>query len=264
MKFLGNLFAVTFLPFVLISSSYAATSVYQMSGTVDYMVDYNENTDYFGVDRVYPDSISVGAPFSVILTLSGDLGALSGTIDFDLGGVYQGHHNIGGGTSLCDGHTCTAGGYTDANGVYHGDGEYGDPLFPYVGRVFLGNEGSAVTTNLPFLNYNGLWTFVSLDFAPYTSKPAITTSLSDLPVSSISFSLGSYYHEYQEVSCPECVEGYTFVPFGQGWSLTGASNAIVAVPEPAAVWSLGFGLLLVLRRTHYLKNRAHIRHCPSS
>ncbi len=212
-----------------------ASTTYQFSGTINGIYDRNDNLAVIGANNVYPVGISAGMPFSVSMSLNGDLGALSGSIDFDLGGVYWGQMSISGAASVCDSNSCTR------------YGDYNDPLRPRMNDVTLSNQTAAVTTNLPLsdlgLEGNILYAWIYLNLAPNTNKPAITTALSDLPISSISFYLDSSYAGSKFFDCPACVEGYYEEYFSQGWGLDATASALTTtVPIPATVWLFGSGL----------------------
>lgn len=258
MKFARNLLVALFAYAALFTNSYANSSTYQFSGVVGNIEDVN--LWYGGQTYVYPSGISIGTPVTATLNLSGDLSNLSGTMSFDLGGIYQGQINISGGALICGTNSNGAygcdGNYTDVNGFHSGNSNYNDSALPYLGRVFLesnSNQGAVIDTDLPLaplsMSYDGgsgIFVYVGLNMSPNSNKPPLTTSLSDLPISSIDFALSSYGVETRTVSCPACIEGYTYVTTSQGWQLGGSSTALSAVPEPSSNWLFVSGLIVVM------------------
>lgn len=233
MKFGKCITIILFLQAIFTGGVFAASATYQFSGFLNSVGDSNFNTGLIGANDVYPNGIAAGTSFTVSMNLDGNLGALSGSIDFDIGGVYQGHMSIGGAASVCNFNSCTR------------YGDYNDPLYPRMSDVTLTNQTTAVTTNLPLSDLSGgeLYAWINLQLDPNINKPAIATSLSDLPINSIHFGLSSLYMGTAYSPCPFCVEGYHESLINQGWELHGASSSLSAVPIPAAAWLLGSGLL---------------------
>lgn len=219
------------LLFVVSTNLSAASITYDFSGTLTSTYDANLNLDVLNADYIYPVGVDIGTAFSASLTLNDDLGALNGTLDFDIGGLYYGHKNLSGAATVCDDNSCTR------------FGDYDDPTRTIIYDVTLSEQTTLVDTNMPLSDTNILGSWLTISVDQDTTKPERSTLLSDLPISSINFHIWSMYEYDAMVDCPACVEGYTYVPVGQGWDLSGVSAELTAVPVPTAAWLFGSGLI---------------------
>lgn len=208
---------------------------YVSSGVLDHVYDQNSLLELFGEQPVYPQGIAPGTSFSVSMTLDGNLEMLSGFVEFDIGGIYQGHMSVGGGGTACSIGVC---------------GHYESEL-PWLDSVSFGGESGSAATNLPvaYLN-NGKWSFgFGLVLPPHTPKPSANTPLTDLPVTSMHLSLWSGYSGSRIGPCPAgfesmCgTEGVAMYNISQGWSIDGTATTLAEVPLPIAAWMFGSGMI---------------------
>lgn len=224
----------------------AAPVRYVATGALDYVQDQNGFVELFGEQRVYPDDIGPGTPFTVSLTLDGNLASLAGVADFDLGGVYQGHMNVTATAQVCgdvdEHHVCGS----------LGDGSPWLPESQWLEAVHIFGESSTAPTNLPVSDLNGgEWLFsFSFKMAPNTPAPSADTPLMALPIESMALWLWSAHSETRLGPCPEwawgwgCSEGQSaYFVVSQGWSIDGTATTLTAVPVPAAAWLFGSGAL---------------------
>lgn len=225
---------------VFTGSVSAAPTSYVLSGTLDELTDHNDPASlaYVGAQPVYPGGIGAGTPFSMSVTLDGTLAALTGTLDFDIGGIYQGHLAVAGNSLLCatsDDSSCTF--------------DYNDPLYGRLAYVGVEGQTTAATTNLPLSDLAGGWWLVSfaLNISPNTPKPSADTLLSDLPLRVVAMTMTSNHYEDKKIPCAECNGGTTDLFVSQGWELSGLSPAVEEVPLPAAGWLFGSSVLGLAR-----------------
>jgi hypothetical protein len=218
---------------------------YVSSGTLDYVQDQNSSLlAYFGEQPAYPQNIGAGTPFTVSLTVDGDLEAFAGFADFDIGGRYQGHMNVTGGGLVC--------GDLDGNRTC---GNFASGL-PWLEQMNFFGESSSAPTNLPVSDLSGgNWLFsFSLALAPNTPAPSADTLLTDLPVESMSLWLWSAYSGTRIGPCPEgwdwiCGAGGTVTyNISQGWSIDGTATTLTAVPLPSAAWLFCSGVVALTGR----------------
>lgn len=218
----------------------AAAVHYVSTGTLDYVQDQNIFLDLLGEQPAYPQNIGTGTPFTVSLTLDGNLDALTGFADFDIGGIYQGHTDIVATIQTCgerDGyHTCD----NLASGL------------PWLEAVNISNRSNNGTTNLPVSGLNGgNWLFsFSLAMAPNTPAPAADTPLTALPIESMHLWLWSAYSGTHAGPCPPVEWGFAcneeqgvLYNVSQGWAINGTATTLTAVPLPAAAWLFGSGVI---------------------
>jgi hypothetical protein len=66
---------VLFFQSIFTSNLFAASTTCQFSGILNNVSDLNYNVGVIGANKIYPNGVAAGTPFSVSMTLSGDLGA---------------------------------------------------------------------------------------------------------------------------------------------------------------------------------------------
>jgi hypothetical protein len=212
---------------------------YVSSGALDYVQDQNAFLDLLGEQPAYPQGIGPGTPFSISMTLDGNLNEFTGYADFDFGGIYQGHIDVRGRGLVCGDN----GGYTCAN--------FGDSDLPWLKEVSIVGE-SAAPTNLPVAYLNGgNWLYwFALELPTNTPRPiSADTPLTDLPVASMSLWLWSGYSTTHEGPCPAGFESFCSIGdpvlynVTQGWSIDGTPTTLAAVPLPSAAWLFGSGVI---------------------
>jgi hypothetical protein len=220
----------------------AAAAHYVSSGTLDYVQDQNSIfLDFFGEQHAYPQNIDTGTPFTVSLTLDGNLNAFAGFADFDIGGIYQGHMNVTASALVCG----DMDGYDVCSSL-----DSGLPL-PWLESVSFFGESNSAPTNLPVSDLNGgKWLFsFSLKLAPNTPAPSADTSLTALPIESMNLWLWSAYSGTRVGPCAAgwgdmCPEGQSAM-YGitQGWSINGTATTLTEVPLPSAAWLFGSAVI---------------------
>lgn len=218
----------------------AAVPIHYVSyGALDYVQDQNSFLDLIGEQSAYPQGIGPGTPFTISMTLDGNLEQYDGFVDFDIGGIYQGHMNVSGNAAVCDYgdiHTCS-------------NFESG---LPWLESVSIVGESTDAPTNLPVAYLNGgNWLFwFSLEMPANTPTPASAdVSLTDLPVESMSLWLWSAYSATHVGPCPAgfesfCGDGGTALyNVTQGWSIDATPTTLATVPLPSTVWLFGSGVV---------------------